>query len=819
MSTELRVGSNIGPKPGDASTNIKKAQETKNPLELKSFSERNAAIESKLVRISKDSRYQGLSNKGKVMLRQKLYNEYVVPTFKQAGLQVPDNKTWLQGTINTDHINPEQQFRSTGSDVIGQTVTRATKSAIEMTLAGVKMTHRQWLGNVSNSYDFIDKVLPYSDVIKHYDEASEKFIQKQFSKAESFLQEGINQQNYWLETHPSKSMLASAGGWTGDIIAQLPMYEALGAVTAPAEAIAAAKVAKVAAGSGRLAMSAKLAQSPVGRWVGRRLVNAADGFIYQTGVQGKDNKEGLKTGAEWALAGGVLEPATHGVIASSSAIKRWTGNLIAMGGKPFAFNVMEAAMAEAFNGHLDIGIVPKYEIPKVGSEQVPIFKPLQKHEMDYVNIGGKNAHQLGNVTVAPTETFPQAGHLVHDGKIYPYGNLDEMQKQYNYLASLSEKKRAAEDPVIDKVTKAEGKALRDLSQKMYGHRKLSALSPEQQIGLLKQRSVLIHEAAEELPAHVPDLVKAEQQQTIGESNKQNPITNKYTEKLKALGVDPVQVATDNIVDDTKKKTGIKNSENAAKKVAGNKATKKSELVKLRAMHDVVYSMKDDPQFSATVIPLTKDIFKAKEDTVAYFKNKNPRLASDGTNIGARDKRTWNERLSAENTKQFVETLKMADGGLIKFEKDQDRLLYHWGNKTQLPENVKNKVLYELKKAYPKYAAGDFDKASDNLGIHLIKLAKTGELAEDGNVFKSSNFFQKPTKWQAMLNVDMEEQEIEMINNALEQHPEVQDNFQSLVEMFQQKRRASEFSPDAWLTYNNVIDNLISGTIGVKGNAR
>jgi hypothetical protein len=58
------------------------------------------------------------------------------------------------------------------------------------------------------------------------------------------------------------------------------------------------------------------------------------------------------------------------------------------------------------------------------------------------------------------------------------------------------------------------------------------------------------------------------------------------------------------------------------------------------------------------------------DTIAYFKNpssNSQKLASDGTIIGGRDKRTWNQRLKAENFDQFIDTLKQADGNRIQFE--------------------------------------------------------------------------------------------------------------------------------------------------------
>src|SRR5207247_962888 len=77
---------------------MQRATQEKNPLALKTFEERGASIEAKLIRLNNDERYKKLGPKDRIMLRAQIYDKYVIPSFKEAGVQAPDIKTWLKGT-------------------------------------------------------------------------------------------------------------------------------------------------------------------------------------------------------------------------------------------------------------------------------------------------------------------------------------------------------------------------------------------------------------------------------------------------------------------------------------------------------------------------------------------------------------------------------------------------------------------------------------------------------------------------------------------------------------------------------------------------
>jgi hypothetical protein len=344
-------------------------------------------------------------------------------------------------------------------------------------------------------------------------------------------------------------------------------------------------------------------------------------------------------------------------------------------------------------------------------------------------------------------------------------------------------------------------AVESVSQDLF-RKPVAELSVKEQAAVVTRRLELTNEAAHELPAHVPELNLAEVQHTNAQEAAENPIFARNLAKFKQQfpNIDIDQVVSDNQVRDIEKQTGIINSPNVARKVA------KTRDVTIAGQKKIT-----PERFASHRI-----------DTLEYFRNPtgSVRRAADGTKIGLRDKRSWNERLKAENTAQFIETLKEADGNVIKFENPYHRMLFHWSNRDSLPQAVKNKLLREMKKISERQGrmnmkAEDFSKEADKALIHLHLLAKGGQLTSERNVFASTKTGPGVfSQWQFELQTEVQQEELKMLKRMVVRHPSGNKTLLSVMKMLQAQRFLSN-DPEQWLQYDRAINNFIAnrGKVG------
>ena len=220
----------------------------------------------------------------------------------------------------------------------------------------------------------------------------------------------------------------------------------------------------------------------------------------------------------------------------------------------------------------------------------------------------------------------------------------------------------------------------------------------------------------------------------------------------------------------------------------------------------------EPKEGASASFSMKDFISLRKDSVSYLKNpSNGRLAKDGTRIGARDTRTWNERMKSDNFNDFIDDLKVADGNDIIFEDPRHRLLFHYANRAELPTDVNNKLRRMLKFKFPNDDAQSLGKRADRLLIHLYQLARVGRITKDKNVFKSSEFAGAPTKWQFGLNTEVDKQEIDMLRKIYSQHPGTLKAMEPLIQIFQANRLMQlESDPEQWLQFDKAIRERLAG---------
>jgi len=732
-----------------------KAASVKDPLSLNSFEDRSAAVEGKLIRLQNDPRYQKLSPADKVRARAGIYKKYVLPTFQAAGLSAPDYKVWLRGTkeAGIKQLNPGDQYRNKTGDVVDRAIAGAIGAAQGITLFGAKLSREFLKASIGTQVYFNS---PTHDAAEINRIATERANASFVGKAVRNTQEALNQTNFWLQTHPRQSKLASAANWTGEQIVQLPLYEALGSVKL---------------GEGVMSkMTPRLVQTKAGRFVARRLGDAFAGFAGNMIGSGGNATTGENLGAAagFATFGAAMEPAAKWLsraakvgekptqkllsdeskvlegeyldasdvtAASDSAIKKWSANHYAMGGEPFAEDIVHSGFAELTG-------ITSGETKLLTATTTPI-------EVPHHTPGPEGE---GSFSIVRKGGIPQT------------------------------------DPVLGHLHVGEQMALQSLALRHYGL-PLQKLPPEAQKAILTRRIELIKEAANELPVHVPELNYNEAANELDEFIKTaSPDTQQALAWLKSKGIDTAKVVSDNQINDIAEQTGIKSARSV---------TKKASRIKER---------------SASLSP--KDFNKVREDTVAYFKNPSKgRLAADGTRVGLRDKRAWNERLKSDNFNDFISDLKEADGNHIQFENPTHRLLFHYANRDKLPAPVRTKLLRMLKYKLPNQTAEDFGKAADRLLVHLHQLATTGRLTSESNVFKSSNYAGAPTKWQFDLNTEVDKQELALLAKTIEMHPNGLKAMRGIVQIFQANRRMSlANNPEQWLIYNRVLDNLLTGQV-------
>ena len=150
---------------------------------------------------------------------------------------------------------------------------------------------------------------------------------------------------FWMDTHPSKSWTRHVDTFTGEMLSQLPFYEAVGI---PLKA------------TGMLMESAKpianltkaLTSTAHGAFIARRLTNASEALIASV-LQGQSSEETSQNMLAFMGLGAAGEASGATIRAGSSLVKSFTGKILAMGGTPLQEAVTQHAMHEMEHGIID----------------------------------------------------------------------------------------------------------------------------------------------------------------------------------------------------------------------------------------------------------------------------------------------------------------------------------------------------------------------------------------------------------------------------------------------------------------------------------
>lgn len=510
---------------------------------LPTFSDRGTAIAKRLESVKADPKYLALPAEHQAKIRADIYKKYVPASYAGFHLPVPDEKIWVEATgRSTALIAPKtapeklsDSYKDSRTKQFAQdTMIGMGQSYDKIALFGTKVTNKAFSmlhGLDSHFSHGNDSLLGRATKV-------EENIKQKLNNFEDSQYARIQSDDFWLQTHPRDTVLGKLGSLTGEGIATLPLYEAVGSIGGALKA------------AGRTtSLTSKLATSPVGKFVAKRFLDATEGFtagLVTTGGSPQGATEGAIGNATFGAAGKVIK------IAAAPLIKKWTANTIAMAGKPFAEDLAQSAFSE--------------------------MQPLDwwlKHGEEAGIKEYKGAQHVGpNLFIFPkSET---EGHFVKDGQSYYYNGVKERQLIFDHLHQDHLQVRADSDVVTHKLHEAEKQAIDSVAMAKY-KLPLSMLDEKQKLDVLGQRLHLIGEAAEEAPVHLPELHKAEVEHDIVAARQTRPALNSLMGELEKIGVEFPQAVADNDIKAIAKQTGISNTRGASKKVAKAIAIKGAKI--------------------------------------------------------------------------------------------------------------------------------------------------------------------------------------------------------------------------------------------------
>jgi hypothetical protein len=816
----------------------------RDPLALPTLEEQGASMQAKLIRMQNNPEYQKLTPKERIGVRARFYDMYVKPAYEKAGAKPPDPKTWLLGTTKDQlgKIDPSQFFESKSEAAAHDLIASAIVGGSKLIQAGAMVPQKMFQISSGLAQYFTSKIsTDWSTRLQ----ADQKTENKYFEQMRSAVGTVANSQNFYLENHPRKGFLASAPSWVGDQVAMLPLYEALNPVSETIGKVAVATSSKIVP-----SLTATLMKSKVGQFVGRRLLDATSGFLAGKTL-GESNKESGGDAAAFAVGGAIGEgigslfkrkeiPMTN--LATDEDIKAWTAQNIAMGGRPFVEAIHEQALLE-HGQDLVLADPEKQKLLPPGSGEKVAAERTSREQNDSL------AHKLVQAEKLSLRSIAQR----HFGK--PWDNLSKLQREKVKLRRM------------ELVTEAEYELpshAPDLNKKEVEHdiEKETATSPifvavgqmiKDSFPEASEASIVNHSQVEanQILTGIKDPIKTAEKVTTARVQ-----DSKLPEELSKLKFNyGYKDSNFNLeFNDPRDKAAYVISQNRWDQKTGTRKTLKPsyyqfmdylkkqfpgksedeliaygqsvrEHIKERAKSDksedaVLHIDSQAPKTKSSEvsrmakgIKVTAEEFGLKRaDSISYFRNNGVRRASDGTVIGGRDKRPWNVRLKAENFNQFIETLKESDGDFINFESPYHRMLYHWANRDSLPTPVRDKLLREMKQwqerqKTPRFMkAEDFNKEADWNLVHLTKLAQSGRLSSEGNVFKSTQTGGQHvmTQWQEQLGTEVEQSEFAYLKETLKLFPEQKELLENAMQLLQMNRSNAK-TPEEWLQYNKAIN--------------
>lgn len=741
---------------------------------LPTFADRGTAIAKRLEEVKANPKYQALPEEHKAKVRADLYHKYVPASYFGFHLPIPEEKTWVEATgRDTNKIMSGKKLSETyGSQGTSSDYWRHdkesnqdlgagfTKGVNELDLFGTKVARRTFLalhGLAEHFYPHETSIENGSTEHRKLEELNKSWLMRRFKNDEDTARAKIQDADFWLQTHPRDTVIGHLDGMVGEQLSQLPLYEAVGALGIGAKV-------GTAIGS-KVPLTAKLVQSPVGKWVAKRLIDATDGFIISLATSGGSVSE-AKSGAAGFAAGGVATRVVGKVlsktigdtikVASAPLIKKWTATLTAMGGKPLAEELAHSAMAETEveAAHEGEGLAHIKRVEEARSFIADTTKSAEAR--------AEREQELGKLGAAQEERA---------AKIKAWKEKQEI--------------RARLDPVLHKLHEGEKVSLNSIALATY-QKNLNGLSKNQRALVLAKRMELIEQAANEAPVHLPELHRDEVKQQIDEARVKAPVMNSLMQEFEQMGVKFSEEIAEGDSKVIAQETGISNAAAAAKKVNKIAAS--------------VGKPKGEPITSAR-------ISLGQSDTLSYFRA--PRNRSKFAEaVSDRSKGAFDK---------FYGMLKEANGDMpFRFETPQQRFLYNYHISKQLDAKtgraLREGILRQMSKFedYKSFTLPQMreqvQKESAYFDNHLHTYARSGKLYNGDHIYATTQNAGRSswTKWQFQNERDSDKVVQDSYEKALKQHPEALKALKT-VHRTVQKERKKVTNPAEFEAYQAALD--------------
>ena len=351
--------------------------------------------------------------------------------------------------------------------------------------------------------------------------------------------------------------------------------------------------------------------------------------------------------------------------------------------------------------------------------------------------------------------------------------------------------RATNDPVAAKIHDATKVSLNSIAIDMYG-KPLRGITASKRLLVKAHALSMVQEAAAEAPARLPAETLAETQQAIEKQGVENPGLKAYYARLEKLTGKPVaSTVAENTVEQVKHETGMLNSDSAAKAVRGG--TKKVLRTEL--------GLDKEPAEGASAshgAPRTEADFARKDRSQLQ------------ATLGERAKANWGA---------YYEQLKQARKVGVRFESPEHRMLFMYGNRKSLPQELQDKLLYRMRqmKGYGPHemSAADIQNRADWTHVHLLEMAHSGHFQPDEPGMFRSTKIGSPldgTKYMMQMKREADNKQIAPLMAALKNHPKDMAIFRKSFQELNKENAAMFQEPAQWLKYRKALGVLVDSSL-------
>lgn len=779
---------------------------------LPTFAERGQAIAKRLESVKADPKYQALPEDRKARVRASIYDKYVPKSYAGFHLPVPNKETWVGATGRDTAFKmpgtPDEKLSDTFKDPRNKQFGQDFKVGMARKMDGIALFGATVTNKVFSSIFGLDTNFSHKDeeylksILPPY--KLEKSIQRNLDNYISAQRDKLQSDNFWLETHPRDTVVGKLASNAGEFIVTLPLYEAIGAIG-------------VGATAGNLSL--RLLSNKAGQFVAKRLVTATNAFMGSLVESGGSPGAGIQ-GAGSAVVGEMVlgsagKAAGKAVkIAAAPLIKKWTAGVVAEGGIPFAQDVALSSMHEieqeiANEAGIKSGSTGE-ELTKfkTAMEEREKYNPIMAklHEGEKVSLGSVAMQKFGkplkNLSQNQRkEVFAQRLELINQAAREAPVHLPEQHAQE--VTSQIAQERAS-NPLLDSLMKRD--------EQMFGIKYADAVVENNIAEIAKETGISNNQGA------IRKLNKVINPSSVSSALPQDIAGSKprygYQDKLFKLDFDdPRDLAVYTVGQKIKNKAHDK-FVSYLKSQGMNYSEALEHGNKIRAYIKEKARVGDPEEAEVIKVPSmlapTKSVgadlnayHKVQKESYAYYRA--PRNRKNLSNaIGL---------ASAGNYNTLYEELKKADGGVFKFEKPIDRLLYHYGNRKQMPKAMSAAILRNIRKTrgFENASAHDVANQASYFHNHIYDFVMSGRASSEGNIFASTKTTGQMTKWQMQLSQESDNAVIRQAQVALARHPHALKGFNASVKAIQKSHFAAQ-TPDERMAYKKALANASAGIV-------